>query len=94
MGAQKTTETRNGKRVNVAREIDFTAHFMDKRVYIQSAYAIPDDEEKQAANYPFSKTGDNFMKILVRADIPRRWYDEHGVLNIGVVDFLLDKNLF
>ena len=94
VGLVNSTETRNGKRVNVAREIDFIAHFMDKRVYIQSAYSIPDDEKKQAENYPFSKTGDNFMKILVRADITRRWYDEHGVLNIGVVDFLLDKNLF
>ncbi len=32
-------------------------------------------------------------KIVVRKDIGRRWYDDHGILNINLIDFLLDKEL-
>ena len=38
-------------------------------------------------------TGDSFPKIIVRHDIRKRWYDEGGILNIGVIDFLLDDTL-
>ena len=39
---------------------------------------------------PFSLTGDSFRKIIVRNDIGRRGFDENGVLNIALTDFLLD----
>ena len=38
-------------------------------------------------------TGDSFPKIVVRKDIGKRWYDDNGILNINVIDFLLDKEL-
>lgn len=44
-------------------------------------------------NKPFSLTGDFFPKIIVRHDIRKRWYDDNGVLNIGVIDFLLDSSI-
>ena len=44
-------------------------------------------------NKPFSLTGDSFPKIIVRHDIRKRWYDDNGVLNIGVIDFLLDSSI-
>ena len=43
---------------------------------------------------PFSLTGDSFPKIVVRHDVRKRWYDDNGVLNIGIIDFLLDESLF
>ena len=43
---------------------------------------------------PLSLTGDSFPKIIVRQDIRKRWYDDNGFLNIGIIDFLLDKSLF
>ena len=43
---------------------------------------------------PFSLTGDSFPKIIVRRDIRKSWYDESGALNIGIVEFLLNENLF
>ena len=42
---------------------------------------------------PFMLTGDSFPKIVVRKDIGKRWYDDNGILNINVIDFLLDKEL-
>ncbi len=36
---------------------------------------------------------DSFPKTIIRHDIRKRWYDENGVLNIGVIDFLLDDSI-
>ena len=44
-------------------------------------------------NKPFGLTGDSFPKIIVRHDIRKRWYDDNGILNIGILDFLLDDTL-
>ena len=84
----------NGNSVRQPREIDFVVTSSNgKRTYIQSAYAMETEEKAEMELRPFSLTGDSFPKIVVRKDIGRRWYDEKGVLNIGLVDFLLDKEL-
>ncbi len=82
-----------GRTVTVPREIDFVASIGGKRIYIQSAYALHDEAKAETENRPFSLTGDSFPKIIVRHDIRKRWYDDNGVLNIGVIDFLLDQSL-
>lgn len=64
-----------------------------KRTYIQSAFALSDAEKKMQELRPFSLTGDSFPKIIVRKDIRKRWYDDNGVLNIGLIDFLLDDSV-
>lgn len=79
--------------IQVAREIDFVASSGGKKTYIQSAYALPTEEKSLTENKPLSLTGDSFPKIIVRNDIRKRWYDENGILNIGVIDFLLDDSL-
>jgi predicted AAA+ superfamily ATPase len=85
---------KNGKQKRIAREIDFIASKSGKKVYIQSAYAMETDNKIETEMKPFSLTGDSFPKIVVRHDVRKRWYDEHGVLNIGITDFLLDDSLF
>lgn len=84
---------KKGRTVQIAREIDFIATLGDKRTYIQSAYAMPDEDKAKTESKPFSLTGDSFPKIIIRHDIRKRWYDDNGVLNIGVIDFLLDQKL-
>ena len=89
-----TEKDSKGRSVKVPREIDFVATIGGKKVYIQSAYALETDSKTEAENKPFSLTGDSFPKIIVRHDIRKRWYDDNGVLNIGIIDFLLDDALF
>ncbi len=79
-----------GQSQQVAREIDFIATLGGKKTYIQSAYALPNEEKAATENRPFALTGDSFPKIIVRHDIHKRWYDDQGILNIGILDFLLD----
>ena len=88
-----TEKNRKGQSAQVAREIDFVASRGGKKTYIQSAYALDTDEKAAAEVRPLSLTGDSFPKIIVRHDIRKRWYDENGVLNIGILDFLLDDSL-
>jgi hypothetical protein len=87
------TVNQNGNSVRSPREIDFVVTSGGKRTYIQSAYAMPTDEKLEAELRPFALTGDSFPKIVVRKDTGKRWYDESGVLNINVVDFLLDEGV-
>lgn len=86
------TVNENGNSVRTPREIDFVATYGGKRTYIQSAYAMPTEEKMEMELRPFALTGDFFPKVVIRKDIGRRWYDDNGILNIGLLDFLLDKN--
>ena len=80
----------SGNYSKTAREIDFVAVKGNRKVYVQSAFALPDEEKAAQELKPLSLTGDSFPKLIVRKDIRKRWYDDSGVLNIGLIDFLLD----
>ena len=82
---------KNGNSVRVAREIDFVVNKAGERIYIQSAYALPDEEKRLAELKPFSLTGDSFRKIVIRTDVGLKWFDENGILNLNLLDFLLDE---
>ncbi len=87
------TMNQNGNSVRTPREIDFVVTSGGKKTYIQSAYSMPTEEKAKVELRPFTLTGDFFPKIVVRKDIGKRWYDENGILNINLIDFLLDKEL-
>lgn len=84
----------NGKSYRIQKEIDFIANRYEEKIYIQSAFAIPDEKKMESETNQFKHTGDSFRKIVVRADVGNRWFDENGVLHIGVIDFMMDKTLF
>ena len=92
VGYVETTETKEGKRQRVPREIDFVVNKSGRRVYIQSAYSLDTDEKRRKELKPFSLTGDSFRKVIVRNDVGKSWYDDTGVLNINVLDFLLNPS--
>lgn len=82
-----------GRLVQIAREIDFVAVLGEKKTYIQSTFVLLDEKKAERENKPFLLTGDSFPKIIVRHDIRKRWYDDKGILNIGIIDFLLDDSV-
>lgn len=94
IGVVYSKETNSlGKSSVASREIDFIANSGGKKTYIQSAYALLTEEKTVSENKPLFLTGDSFPKIIVRNDIRKRWYDDKGILNIGIVDFLLDESI-
>ena len=89
----ETVRNENNNPVRTAREIDFVASMGGKKTYIQSAYAMNSDDKMRTELKPFSITGDSFPKIVIRGDIRKRWYDENGILNVGILDFLLNSDI-
>lgn len=83
----------NGHSVRVAKEIDFVVNSGGEKTYIQSAFALNSEEKRSAEFKPFFLTGDSFPKIIIRKDIGKRWYDDNGILNIELIDFLLDEDM-
>lgn len=83
----------NGNSVHTPRQIDFVVTSGGKRTYIQSAYTMPTEEKTETEFRSFALTGDSFPKMVVRKDIGKRWYDDNGILNINLIDFLLDQKL-
>ncbi len=80
---------------NVSRkqlEVDFVCNKGSRRYYIQSAFAIPDQEKMQQEQHSFLRIDDSFKKIIVMKDCPTPWYTESGILVMSVYDFLLDPN--
>ena len=84
---------KNKNSVRVPREIDFIINENGKKTYIQSAYALETEEKRISELKPFSLTNDSFPKILVRHDVRKRWYDDNGILNVGIIEFLLDDTI-
>ena len=82
-----------GKKIRVQREIDFVVNRSGERLYIQSAYALSDEEKRRQELRPFSLTGDSFRKIVIRQDMRGKWYSDEGILNLGVYDFLLEPSI-
>ena len=82
-----------GRSIRIPKEIDFIANRYEEKVYIQSAFAIPDDVKLHSEVDQFKHTGDSFRKIVVRNDVGNRWFDGNGVLHINVIDFMMDKEL-
>lgn len=91
-----TVETREkdstGKEIRVQREIDFIASLGSKKYYIQSAYAIPDQEKYKQETMPFEKTKDSFKKIIIVEKSMKPRYDENGYLMMGIKEFLLNTD--
>lgn len=89
----ENVKNQRGNYVRTQREIDFVATRGNHKFYLQSAFALPDKEKQDSELKPFSLTGDSFPKIIVRSDIGKSWFDDHGILNIGLIDFLLDPSV-
>ena len=86
------TDTVNGKKTEKQHEIDFVVNLGDRRVYIQSAFSIADEEKRQQEIKPLMKSGDFFKKIVVVGGSQKARMDENGIQYVGVIPFLLDEN--
>lgn len=79
-----------GNSVRKQLEVDFVCNSGSRRIYIQSAYSLPDEEKRAQEIRPFRKIDDSFKKILITRDIVKANYDSNGILTLNIFDFLLD----
>lgn len=80
-----------GKIVHKRIEVDYVINRGSQRIYVQSAYSMPDEEKRDQEQRPLIKINDSFRKIIISGDHKGKFYNEEGVLRIGVFEFLLDR---
>ena len=81
-------ENKKSKRSQL--EIDFVANKGSKKYYIQSAYMMSDADKVAQEQRPLMKIEDSFRKVIISGDYGGKFYNNDGVLRIGVFDFLFD----
>lgn len=87
------TTDKNGKSIRKQFEVDFVVNDSDKRYYIQSAFAIHDEEKKRQETASFRNIHDSFKRVIVVKDDITPYRDENGDLFVGLFDFLLDPDI-
>ena len=90
VGTVRFSETVNGKKVEKQHEIDFIVNLGMKKVYLQSAFRIENQEKRRQEILPLLRSGDFFKKMVITAGSEKPHMDENGILYAGVIPFLLD----
>lgn len=80
-----------GRSRRTALEVDFVANLGNARCYIQSAFAVPDEEKRLQETNSLRNIRDAFSKIVVVRDPIKPWRDENGIYFIGIEDFALNE---
>lgn len=79
-----------GQQQRITLEVDFVCNKGSKRIYIQSAYKIPDAEKMEQEKRSLKLVDDSFHKLIVVGEHTKPWSDENGIQIVSIYDFLLD----
>lgn len=74
-------------------EVDFVANMADRRYYIQSAFAMPDDDKREQESASLKRIDDSFKKIIIMRDDIKPYHDNNGFYIVGLMDFSLKPDL-
>ena len=74
-------------------EVDFVANMADRRYYIQSAFAMPDDDKREQESASLKRIDDSFKKIIIMRNDIKPYHDNNGFFIVGLMDFLLKPDL-
>ena len=86
------TTSSEGKSSRHGTEVDFVVNKGAEKIYIQSAFRMPDDEKQNQEERPLLSINDSFKKMIIVGDSIKRKIDENGIITIGLLDFLLDES--
>ena len=92
VGVIEIVEKVEGKNVHKRIEVDFVVNKGDKRYYIQSAYAVPDEDKMAQEERPLLKIYDSFKKIIVVQNNVLPWHNENGTLILSLKQFLTEED--
>ena len=81
-----------GKQQRVTLEVDFVCNKGSERIYIQSAYKMPDVEKMEQEKRSLKLVDDSFRKIIVVGEHTKSWSDEKGIQIVSIYDFLLNPS--
>ena len=70
-------------------EVDFVANNGVEKYYIQSAFALGNEEKRHQELNSLLKIGDSFQKIVIVGDDIAEYTDEKGIRFMGLFQFLM-----
>ena len=73
-------------------EVDFIANKGNNRIYIQSAFDMPNEEKEKQEERSLLKINDSFKKIIIVKNYIKRTRTENGIIIMNIFDFLLDPD--
>lgn len=79
-----------GKTTRTTLEVDFVCNKGSERVYIQSAYSLPDEEKQKQEQRSLTLTDDSFTKIIITTDDIPTHLMPNGITMMNVFDYLLN----
>lgn len=80
-----------GKSYRKVLEVDFVCNKGYERYYIQSAFALPDEEKMNQEQQSLLHIKDGFQKVIIVAGLTPSHRNEVGVLFLNLWDFLTHK---
>ena len=89
----ESREKRDGKLVYIQYEVDFIANNGTDKYYIQSAYALPDEEKREQELKSLKRINDSFRKIVIVGDDIATYTDNNGIVFMGLIQFLLNDDI-
>jgi predicted AAA+ superfamily ATPase len=92
VGVVSGRECIDGKMENNTYEVDFVANKGSQRYYIQSVFALPDEEKWIQETRGFREIEDSFKKILIVRNPVVSRYSDRGYLIMDLLNFLLDED--
>jgi len=93
VGVIESREKRNGKLEYIQYEVDFIATNGIDKYYIQSAYALPDEEKREQELKSLKRINDSFRKIVIQGDDIATYTDNNGIVFMGLIQFLLNDDI-
>ncbi len=78
-----------GKTTRTTLEVDFVCNKGSERVYIQSAYSLPDEDKQKQEQRSLTLTNDSFAKIIITTDGIPTHAMPNGIIMMNVFDYLL-----
>ena len=79
-----------GQNIRVTLEVDFVCNKGSQRIYIQSAWRMPDADKMEQDKRYLRLVSDCFRKLLIVGEHKKSWSDDDGIQIISIYDFLLD----
>lgn len=93
VGMVEVESREGGKREKKQLEIDFVVNTDRDRIYIQSAYRLAGAGKLEQETRGLRKIGDSFRKVVVVDGIQPLYTDELGITFVGLMDFMLNRDI-
>lgn len=90
---ERYSKDKNGKTVRNTLEVDFVCNKDNDRLYVQSAFSIPDAEKLEQEQRPLYLIDNSFKKMILTNDTIPAHRLNNGVYVMNVCDYLLEDKV-